>query len=89
MQVIYPIRGSYPKHIRSSHNLTAKQQITQVKMGKRPEKAFLHLHEDIQTANRYMNDGHVTGTASVDKRIVASQKLKREIPTWLPWWLRL
>lgn len=49
-------------------------------MGKRPEKAFLHLYEDIQKANRYMNDGHVTGTASVDKRIVASQKLKREMP---------
>ena len=77
MQVIYPIRGSYPKHIRSSHNLTAKQQITQVKMGKRPEKAFPHLYEDIQMSNRYMNDGHVNWYSLCGQKNCCLSKIKK------------
>ena len=45
-------------------------------MGRRPEKAFLHLYEDIQMASRYMNDGNINWYSHCGQENCCLSKIK-------------
>ena len=48
LQMIYPMRGSYPKYIKDFYNSTSKKTIGLKKMGRGPEYTVFQRHPDSQ-----------------------------------------